>query len=146
MFRVEVSEFVPRSTDFVFQVLADHDQYGQFPGVDSGKVLEAGAPERNGLGALRLVKAGPLQLHERITGFEPGRLMAYHIEHARPLPVAHDVGEIRLSAEGDGTRVDWVSAGRVAIPVLGPAIDRVFESRVRGAFSAMLRYIGRMPS
>lgn len=145
MFRVEVSELIPRSPEFVFAALTDHDQYGQFPGVDSGKVLEPGAPERNGLGALRLVKAGPLQLHERITGYEPGKLMAYHIERARPLPVAHDIGEIRFSAEGDGTRVDWISAGRVAIPVIGPAIDRVFETKVRRAFSAMLRHIGRMP-
>lgn len=146
MFRVEVSEFVPRSPDFVFAALTDHDQYGQFPGVDSGKVLEAGTPERNGLGALRVVKAGPLVLHERITGYEPGKLMTYHIERARPLPIVHEVGEIRLSPEEGGTRVDWVSAGRIGIPVLGPAIGRVFEKKVRRAFAAMLRYIGRMPS
>ncbi|MBR9812979.1 SRPBCC family protein [bacterium] len=145
MFRVEVSELIQRSPEFVFNALTDHDNYGQFPGVDSGQVLEPGMQDRNGAGALRVVKAGPLVLHERITGFEPGKLMTYHIERARPLPVVHDVGEIRLSAEAGGTRVNWLSAGRIAIPVLGLVIDKVFERQVHKAFSAMLRYIGRMP-
>lgn len=145
MFRVEVSEFIPRSPDFVFKALTDHDNYGQFPGVDSGQVLEPGKQDGNGTGALRVVKAGPLVLHERITGFEPGQLMTYYIERSRPLPIVHEVGEIRLSPEDGGTRVDWVSAGRIGIPVLGPVIGGVFEKKVRRAFSAMLRYIGRMP-
>lgn len=143
MFHVHVTVTLPQSAATVFAALTDHDNYGQFPGVDEGRVLEPGSDHRNGTGALRVVRAGPLVLHERITAYEPDLRMAYRIERARPLPLKHEGGEIRLTALGEAsTQVDWVSTGRVAIPVLGPLIDRVFAAKVEPAFRAMLGYIG----
>ena len=67
------------------------------------------------------------QYQERITNFERPYQIDYSIESSKPLPVRHDLGEIRLSEEGEFTRVVWVSKGHIQIPLLGNLLfDKLF--------------------
>ncbi len=144
MFRIHVERILSRDIDTVFEALSDHARYDRFPGVGKSLLVEEGKDEKNGSGALRIIGAGRLELHERITRFErPGR-MHYHIEKSSPFSVKHTKGEIVLEPEGEGTRVTWISEGYVQVPLLGRVMDRLAERSFSRAFSSLLKAIERL--
>ena len=142
MFDIRVERFLARDIETVFGVLSDHGNYQRFPGVEFSELLETGANEKNGTGALRRVGSGPLVLDERITGFDRPGFLSYRIESARPFPMQHEFGEIRLLEESGGTRVVWASRGHVGLPLLGNLVlDRLIEKRGGGLFDGILKFI-----
>lgn len=142
MFDIRVEQLVARDIETVFAALSDHENYQRFPGVEFSELLEPGALEKNGSGALRRVRSGPLVLDERITGFERPEFLSYCIESSRPFPMHHDSGEIRLEEENGGTRVVWTSRGHVDLPLLGNLVlDRIVEARGSRLFGGVLRFI-----
>ncbi len=142
MFDIRVERVVARNIETVFGALSDHENYKRFPGVEFSELLEPGALERNGAGALRRVGSGPLVLDERITGFERPEFLSYCIESARPFPMQHEFGEIRLEEEDGGTRVVWASRGHVGLPLLGSLVlDRIVATRGSRLFGGILKFI-----
>lgn len=144
MFRIHVERILAKDIDAVFEAISDHAHYERFPGVDKSELVEEGAEEKNGTGALRIIGAGPLELTERITRFERPTLMHYRIEKSSPLSVQHDKGEILLQPEGEGTKVTWISEGRVRVPVLGRVLDRFAERTFIKAFNSLLKAVERL--
>ena len=142
MFNVRVERVLEKGIEDVFAALSDHESYDRFPGVTKAVLLEEGSEERNGKGALREISLGGTVLEERIVDFERPTRMGYRIVKASPLPLQHDLGEITLAAEGDRTRVIWVSEGHVKIPVLGSLLlDGLVEKRLGAGFASMLKLI-----
>lgn len=77
--------------------------------------LEAeGTPERGGVGAVRALRAAGPPIRERVTGFEPGRRLAY--EALSGVPARNYTGEIILTPAGTGTRIAWTIAFDPAFP------------------------------
>ncbi|WP_203299842.1 SRPBCC family protein [Marinobacter sediminum] len=144
MFRIRVERTLAKDIDAVFEAISDHARYERFPGVDKSVLVEEGAEEKNGAGALRIIGAGPLELYERITQFERPTLMHYRIEKSSPFSVQHDKGEILLQPEGESTRVTWISEGRVQVPVLGRVLDRFAERTFIKAFNSLLKAVERL--
>jgi hypothetical protein len=142
MFNIRVERVVKKNINDVFGILVEHEDYGQLPGIKSARLLESGRDERNGEGALREVDLGALVFKERITRFERPYQMNYRIESAKPLPVRHDLGEIRLSEDGEFTRVVWVSKGHIQIPLLGNLLfDKLFNKQGAAGFHSVLKSI-----
>ncbi len=130
MFKIKVEKFVKIDIQSAFNIISDHENYINFPGVTQSILLEHGTEEKNGKGALRKINLGSIQFTERIIHFEPPYRMTYQIEKARPLPIIHEKGEIILREEGEGTQITWTSKGSVAIPLIGPfLLDKIFEKR-----------------
>jgi len=144
MFNIRVERVVKKNINDVFEMLVAHEDYDQLPGIKSARLLEFGREERNGEGALREVDLGALVFQERITHFERPSQIDYCIESSKPLPVRHDLGEIRLCEEGEFTRVVWVSKGHIRIPLLGNLLfDKLFNKQGAEGFHSALKSIER---
>lgn len=143
MYSIKVEKSMRASPTEVFECIADHEGYRRF-GADVSLVSE-GREERNGLDAVRLVKAGPLKLVERITAFERPARMDYLIEKSSPLPMRHEGGSIRLqTSESGGCVAVWTSDFRVPIPLLGGVLERKLGREFERAFAGMLSSIDRL--
>jgi uncharacterized protein YndB with AHSA1/START domain len=139
MFRVRVERFINKDIDTVFAAISDHEAYKQYRGVDTAVLLEAGKPDKNGLGALRKLGSGSIQMIERITHFEPPTRMCYHVEQSKPIFIDHRKGEITLQSEGEGTRIAWESQGFMKVPLVGALVDKISEKRIASLFGAILK-------
>lgn len=142
MFKIRIEKLVDKPIEVVFDYLADHENYTRFKGITSSVLLAEGAEDKNGTGALREIKSGPVAFEERITHYDRPTQLHYLIEKSTPFPFAHDKGEISLSAEGDKTRVIWISEGHVNLPIVGSLIlDKYVNKQGTAAFSGMLDWI-----
>lgn len=143
MYRVRVERLIDKPIEQVFEQLVDHAKYSQFPGVVLAKLLEPGQSEPNGVGALRYIDAGSMQLTERIVSFERPTFMAYHIESSKPFLIDLEKGQVNLTAEGQSTRVVWISEGRIKMPLIGAIMDKMFEKQFARGFGAILKHIAK---
>ena len=87
----------------VWERLTDHEGMSDWPGVGSCRLVRDGTP-RNGLGAVREIKARGLTLLEEIVVWQPPERFEYTI--TKGLPVDHR-GIVQLARDGDATRVTW---------------------------------------
>src|SRR6185503_1533638 len=67
---ITVTRTIPAPIDKVFDLLADHANYKTNFGVKDSKLIKEGKPDKNGLGAVRYIDAGPIQFEEEITAWE----------------------------------------------------------------------------
>ena len=142
MFKIKVEKFIKSDIKSVFNIMSDHENYFNFPGITASFLLEHGIEEKNGKGALRKINLGPIEFSERIIHFEPPFRMAYQIEKSRPFPIMHEKGEITLKEKGEGTQITWTSTGNVAIPLIGRLIlDKIFEKRGVHLFENTLGFL-----
>jgi hypothetical protein len=143
MARIDLDKSLAAPIDDVFELLSDHAGYTRFRGFTTAELLREGQDERNGVGALRLLAAGPLRFEEEITAFERPTRMDYLIRKVN-LPFAHDGGAISLSPEGTGTRVLWRSTFTVPVPVVGGAGGAALAAGLRRGFIRLLDDIDRL--
>lgn len=143
MFHIHVERTIAKDIETVFEALSDHASYDQFAGVDKSILVEEGRTERNGEGALRIIGAGPLELHERITDFERPVRMHYRIEKSSLFRIDHRRGEITLQRSGKGTRVIWISTGHIKLPLAGHVLDKLAQKQFSKAFDSILKAIDR---
>ncbi|MBT0586644.1 SRPBCC family protein [Alteromonas oceanisediminis] len=144
MFNIRVERTINKPIDIVFAMLSEHENYQSFPGVDSSTLLEPGDNEKNGIGALRQVKLGPVVLKERIVAFMRPTLMEYRIEHSKPFKFVHELGQITLSEKDGKTDVVWISKGYIATPILGRLVlDPMINSQGAKGFASILKAIDR---
>lgn len=142
MIEIDVGQHFRAGPAAVFDVVTDHAGFIAGRGLVC-RLSHPGQPTPNGLGAMREVRSGPLLLVERITGWQPGLGYDYRIERVRlgpvPLPFVHELGEVRLLPEADGTRVRWRSRFRVPLPAVGAALEARLAIGGRKAFAGLLR-------
>ena len=138
---VHVEETVNVGRDALFAVLADHEGYDRFRGVQSCTLIREGKRERNGLGAVRRVHlGGPAVLDEEIVVFERPSVFEYRIVRARPFPVNHTLGRVELEAlEPNRTKVTWTSTFEVAVPIVGKRIGNHAASQFAKAFRSTIQ-------
>lgn len=135
---ITVTRTIPAPIEKVFDLLADHANYKANFGVKESKLLREGKPDRNGLGAVRYINAGPIQFEEEITAYERPRRFDYRITKCSA-PLEHQGGSIRLDAAGNATRVTWTSVVRVKLPLVGGLLTRLLVAKLGQAFGAMLK-------
>jgi uncharacterized protein YndB with AHSA1/START domain len=134
---VERSVRIAASPRRVWELLADHEGMPAWMPVREVVRRRAGSPDANGVGALRVVRASGLAIEERITAFEPERLLVYEVVEGAP--VRDHRGEVRLEPDGDATRVRWRVSLRPLVPGTGWLLRRVVERLVGGALEGLAR-------
>lgn len=105
--RATATTVVKLPVDHVWSVLADHEGMASWgPGMKVTLDKE-GAPERNGVGAVRRIAApGPAPaIVEEITVFEPGSRLGY--KALAGVPFKNYRGEVVLSPVAEGTKVEY---------------------------------------
>ncbi|MBO9521140.1 MAG: SRPBCC family protein [Nocardioidaceae bacterium] len=134
--RVTASATVARPVDHVWAVLADHEGMSSWgPGI-TVRLEKPGAPERNGLGAVRRITApGPAPaIVEEVTAFEPGRRLGYRA--LAGVPFKNYGGDVVLTPAGAGTRIDYT----VTIDERVPLVEKGAAAAVaRGLLTALVR-------
>ncbi len=142
MYEVHTSIVIAAEPGAVFEALSDHEAFLVDDAIDRCVLESPGSPDRNGLGAVRVVTAGAYRLTEEIVAFDPPRRYDYVIREVtrkgRPAPLEHERGWLELTPVESGTRVDWHSRFRFAIPVIGWFAERVQGPGLRRSFARML--------
>jgi uncharacterized protein YndB with AHSA1/START domain len=140
---IHVTRTIDAPPEEVFDLLADHANYGRFRGIHGSELLREGNPPPNGLGALRRIKALPVTFEEEITAFDRPTRLDYLIVRLN-VPFEHHGASIRLSPEDGGTHVDWRSSYTIPIPLIGPLQERFWELLLNRGFRRVLEDIERM--
>lgn len=142
MLKIRVEHIIDKPVDDVFNAISDHENYKVFPAFNESKLIEVGATEKNGLGALRQLSSGRVTFRERITGFERPNKMNYNVEALSPaVPMRQEKGEITLTSFNGKTKVIWISEAHIDVPILGFLLEKIFQRRVGAAFLGILKHI-----
>lgn len=134
MERIEVERLIPAPREKVWALLADHEGMRRWMPVREVVRRRPGAPDPNGVGAVRTIRGMGLVLEEQVTAFEPNERMEYVLTEGAP--IRDHVGEVRLAQEGAGTRVRWTVQFRPVVPgtgwLLRAALKRGLEQGLEG--------------
>ncbi len=136
---VVVEETLDAPIEHVFAVLSDHENYKQFRDVVDSRLLRPGHKDKNGVGAVRRIRALRAVLDEEIPVFEPPNRFEYRVIRSRPFPLEHRLGLVELTAVGDQTRVRWESVFRINVPVLGNMLSAQAAKMSRKSFRRILQ-------
>ncbi len=133
---VEQSITTSASAERMWEVLTDHESMPRwFPAVKKVTLDPPGRDDRNGLGAIRHVKAlGPSIVEEVVEWDAPNR---YVYVLLRGAPIRDHRGEVSVVSTSQGARATWRIAFRATIPlsglVLRPFMNRLAGALLRGA-------------
>lgn len=139
---ITVKHVIPRPIEQAFDCMTDHANYKLFPGITDSKLEVEGKPEKNGLGAVRWVKASGLWFREKITAYDRPRTFTYLITESA-LPMEHEGGTLTFKPVAGGTEVTWVSRARVKLPIVGGLLTNVLVGKLEAGFAATLRAVER---
>ena len=139
---ITVTRTIKASPERVFDILADHANYKDFPGIKHSKLVREGKSEKNGVGAVREIDAGKAWFQEEITAFERPRRLDYLIVKSRP-PLEHQGGSVRLEPRADGCAVTWTTTVGVKIPLIGALLDRLLVPQLERGLAGTLKHIER---
>ena len=135
---ITVTRTINAPIEKVFDLLADHGNYKANFGVKDSKLIKEGKPDKNGLGAVRWINAGPIQFEEEITAWERPKRYDYLIIKCSA-PLEHQGGSLRFESVGGATKVTWTSVMRVKVPVIGGLLTRIMVGKLGQAFGSMLK-------
>ena len=121
--------------DVVWNVIAEVQYYSDW-GIWSRAELEReGAPDRQGVGAIRKLTKSPVVSREEVIEFEPGERLVYRLLSG--LPVSDYIGAVSLSDDQGGTRITWRSQWTSRAPgmkrLITKAITEVSDLAAREA-------------
>ncbi len=129
---VSASVSVDAPVELVFERITDHEAMRDWPGVSKCVLISEGEP-RNGLGAVRLITARGLTLHERVVFYEDP--VGYDYTIFKGLPVEH-LGKVRLASTERGVEVSWKVRLQSRVPLLAQTVGGMLQRGLPGA----LRY------
>ncbi|MEZ0052646.1 uncharacterized protein YndB with AHSA1/START domain [Mycobacterium sp. MAA66] len=125
------STTVARPIESVWNTLTDHEGMSSWgPGV-TVTVDKPGSPEPNGLGAVRRITTpgpGPAMTEEVVT-FQAPNLFGYAARSGVPIPGYQ--GEVRLTPEGSGTRIDYAVSSTSSFPPVKLALAAMSQVLLR---------------
>lgn len=139
---VHVERTIKAPIEKVFDLISDHANYKDFPGVKDSELIKKGKPHKNGVGAVREIDTGAVWFQEEITAYERPVRLDYQIVKARPA-IEHRGGSVRLEATPEGTKVSWTTTLRIKIPLVGGLVTRVAAPQLGKAIGGMLKDIDR---
>jgi len=118
---------VPASVSHVWDVLSDHEGMSDWgPGI-SVSLRSEGSPDRNGLGAVRVIDArGPApSIVEEVTAFEPGHRLGY--QALAGVPLKNYRGEVVLHEAAGGTEIAYTVFADQRVPLVEQAVVKAIS-------------------
>ena len=128
-----LSADIAAPADTVFDVLTDHRGYAGITPLRSSTLEREGAPDPNGVGAIRaLALAGP-PIREEITAFQRPSHFAYRALSG--IPAREHAGSVDLTPRGTRTSLTW----RVDSTPKLPVPDGVWAALVKPVINQLLK-------
>jgi uncharacterized protein YndB with AHSA1/START domain len=138
MQRVEVREVIPAPPQVVWDRYTDHVSWTQWAGIGKVRLVREGEPPPNGVGCVRAISSGGVEVQEEVVSFEPPRRMTYRLIKGA-VPLRDHFGEVTFEPHADGTLVTWRCQFQSRIPGLG-GLSRLFITRLfRTALTGLSR-------
>ena len=106
----------------VYALLRDGASWPNWTPIETSEIERPGEQEPEGVGAVRLFRAGKVVGHDEIVELVPDRRFAY--AHTSNLPVRDYRGEIDLEPTAEGTAIRWVSTFDPKYPGTGGLVRR----------------------
>lgn len=117
--------------EIVWEVMTDHQLYSRWSPSSRVDIEVEGSPDRNGIGAVRAFRTGPVSTREEVTAFDPPHRMAYRAL-SMPLPARNYRSEMVLMGDedGDSCTLHWDSWFETVIPLTGGVLRQIMASAV----------------
>ena len=109
----------------VYALLRDGAGWPTWGPIDSFELERPGTQEPEGLGAVRLFRAGRVTGHDEIVELIPDRRFSY--AHTSNLPIRNYRGTVDLEPISHGTAIRWVSAFDPKVPGTGWLLRRALD-------------------
>ena len=136
MQRVHVTQDFPQPVEELFAYLAEQENLEPLFGAKIKRLSDGSDGTRNGAGASRELKVGPLPgFVETNVEVIPNELIRYRITKGSPL--RNHEGTMRFSSKGDGSHLHYEIAFGAAVP----GLDRVIAAGLKRNISAGLKKV-----
>ncbi|MBG0830397.1 SRPBCC family protein [Planomonospora sp. ID67723] len=125
--RIDVAYVSPASPDRLWAVLTDVSTWTGWAPFDAVELESPGSPERDGVGAVRVLRRGNKITRERVVAFDPG---SWHFayELLEGVPARDYRADVTLEPlPGGGTTIRWRSRFRGRLPGQGPVVRLVLR-------------------
>ena len=139
---ITVVRTIKAPVEKVFDLLTDHANYKEFPGILDSKLEVEGKPDKNGLGAVRHIKVKQGWFREKITAYQRPQSFSYLITETS-LPLEHEGGTLTFKPVAGGTEVTWISRARLTIPLIGGLLTALAGGALAKGFAATLKDVDR---
>ncbi|HAM03372.1 MAG TPA: SRPBCC family protein [Acidimicrobiaceae bacterium] len=127
--------------EVVWPLVAEVEHWKEWSFLTHTFLRQPGAPDPNGVGAVRRLAVGPFGSTEEVVAFEPPRHLGYVAR--RGMPARHYRADVVLDPEGSGTRITWSGTMDPLVPGSGPLALAYARSFVRRFLSGLTRYADR---
>lgn len=122
----------------VWDVLVDHEGMPRWTPLRRVTLEPPGQPERNGVGAVRVLHAFPgYVIREEITRFEAPYLLGYTLRGGMPTSDHH--GRITVAPNGENTVLTWT----VGFVSSVPGMTMVVTALIKGTLVLLGRHVRR---
>lgn len=143
MHQVHVTAYINKPLPEVFTAVSDHRSFLTGGGLHC-HLIKKGTPDKNGLGAIRTVRANKYTFTEEINAFEPNKSFDYQIIDVKPrLSLVHHNGWLEFSEENMQTRVDWHSHFTITTPIIGHLMGWFAKNKLEKVFTQRLHYLNK---
>ncbi len=133
--KVEVQQRIEAPIQKVWDRYTDHVSWTAWAGLGKVTLDREGQPAPNGVGCVRRISTGGVQVCEEVLSFDPPRRMTYRVVKGG-IPIRNHLGEVLFEPDGDATRITWRCQFDSKIPGLGGVframITRLFRNALRG--------------
>jgi ribosome-associated toxin RatA of RatAB toxin-antitoxin module len=139
--KVHVSVLIKQPLEQVFAKVSNHRKFLSGGGL-ACHLIKKGAPDKNGLGAVRTVRSAKYTFTEQITAFVENESFDYLITDIKPkLNLVHHNGWLEFAQEGQHTRVDWHTHFTITTPIVGRLIGKLFARQLVKIFTQRLEHL-----
>ncbi len=128
--------------DTVWPLIGEAARWKEWAGFTTAKLLKEGAPDPDGVGALRRFAFGPGGSQEEVVAWEPPHHLAYEIVKGYPARGYHADVELEPLASG-GTSIRWQGRFDATFPGTGRVLQAVTNRLIATFAKRLVRYAER---
>jgi uncharacterized protein YndB with AHSA1/START domain len=122
----------------VWPLLGEARRWKEWSFLDRSELLREGAPDPEGVGALRRFTSHGVGSTEEVVAYDPPHHLGYAI--VKGFPVRHYRADVHCAPDGTGTLVTWSASFDEKIPGTGRLMELVLQRMVGGFATGACRY------
>jgi hypothetical protein len=120
-----VGATTPAPVEVVWPLVGEARRWRDWSFLTRTELEREGEPAPDGVGAVRHFTRFGVGSREEVVVWDPPHHLAYRI--LRGFPVRNYRANVTLTAEGGGTRIEWVGTFDPKLPGSGPVLDAVLR-------------------
>ena len=124
--------------DVVWPLIGQAERWKEWSWMTRTFLLRPGAPDPDGIGALRRFALGPAGSREEVVAWDPPHHLGYIAVSG--LPVRYYRADVDLETDNGGTLVTWRGRFDELVPGTGPALRLLLTRLTAGFATRVTRY------